>query len=154
EADLAVLELFDPAYDVATRTATYHVKGLEAWKDSLDLSLQDAPSDLSGIAPTFGAAHLLIDDCADGPIGCYDFDGGGWGDSIGSFEGQGMCYNYLVCMPCEPYGHVQPDRCSTSQYWSQKCYDTYANGEQMAVASYFDSADLLGCTDGSTPSDW
>jgi hypothetical protein len=154
ETDLAVLELFEPSYDTETHTAAYQVRGLEAWEDSLQLGLEDTPSDLSAMAATFGAAHLLIDDCADGPIGCYNFDGGGWGESIGSFQGQGMCYNYLVCMPCEPYGHVQPDRCSTSQYWSQKCYDTFANGEQMAVASYFDSADLLGCTDGSTPSDW
>ncbi len=65
DTDLAVLELFAPTYDESTRTATYQVKGLEAWEDSLDLGLQQSPDDLSGITPAFGAAHLLIDDCED-----------------------------------------------------------------------------------------
>ena len=33
----------------------------------------------------------------------------------------GFCYNYAICMPCEPYGHTQPDGCATLNYWTQKC---------------------------------
>ncbi len=142
-SDLAVLELFEPTYDVATHTATYQVKGLEAWEDSLDLGLQDAPSDLSGIAPTFGAAHLLIDDCADTPVDCYDVGGTWWG----SFDAQPFCYNYLQCMPCEPFGHVQPDKCSTYTHWSQKCSDQHDNcdDDNDGCVAAWPASLTLGC---------
>jgi hypothetical protein len=158
ETDLAVVELFEPSYDEATHTATYRVKGLEAWEATGGLGLQDSPTDLSGLAPVFGAAHLFIDDCADGTVGCFaTYRDGSWGGAVGSFQGQGMCYNYLVCIPCEPHGHTQPDRCSTLPYWSKKCQDTYSSqcGELGGgCRAFYDNADLLGCTDGSTPSGW
>lgn len=142
ETDLAVLELFEPTYDVATHTATYQVKGLEAWEDSLELGLQDAPSDLSGVAPTFGAAHLLIDDCADTPVDCYDS-----GDYWNSFDSQPFCYNYLQCMPCEPYGHDQPDKCSTYRHWSERCSEQFDNcgDENLGCVAAWPASVFLGC---------
>jgi hypothetical protein len=153
ETDIAVVELYNPSYDEATHTATYEVATLEAWQDDLALGLQDAPADLASLAPTFGTAHLLIDDCADGPVGCYADEGGGFGERVGTFDGQGMCYNYLVCIPCEPYGHTQPDRCSTLGYWAGKCAQSYSDCGNGCHA-FYDNADLLGCTGGVTPSDW
>lgn len=144
ESDLAVLELFAPTYDEATHTATYQVQGLEAWQDTLDLGFTDAPTDLAGMATQFSGAHLLIDDCANGTVTCFDD-----GTPIGEFDDLPFCYNYGVCMPCEPYGHVQPDKCSTSAYWGGKCVQQYASsgtcedvGECYAD---FPAAVFLGC---------
>jgi hypothetical protein len=116
ESDLAVVELFDPVYDEATHTATYQVRGLEAWEEGLASGLQQESTGLDGIAQDFGTAHLLIDDCADGYVHCTNNSGG---TSIwGPFP---FCYNYAQCIPCEPYGHSQPDVCATWGYWGQMC---------------------------------
>jgi hypothetical protein len=149
ETDFAVLELYEPAYDKATRTATYQVKGLETWEDELDIGLQEGPTDLAAISKTFTGAHLLIDDCSDGTVQCWNTDDGGtyWGD----WEGLPFCYNYLVCCPCEPYGHTQPDRCSTRTYWDNKCVNAYSGCAAGDVCfSWFDSAGLM-CDTGYAP---
>src|SRR5262249_6143495 len=67
---VAVLELFAPAYEGASRTATYEVKVLADWERELEVDFTEAPTDLARLAPTFGAAHLFIDDCADAPVVC------------------------------------------------------------------------------------
>jgi hypothetical protein len=121
ETEIAVLEMYNPSYDEATHTATYDVKTLAAWERTLALGFAETPNDPAALAPTFGAAHLFIDDCRDADIVCYDKDG----FESGSFDGQGMCYNYLTCFPCEPYFHTQPDKCATYNYWNRKCNDTF-----------------------------
>ncbi len=121
ETEIAVLELFNPTYDEATHTATYDVKALAAWERTLALGFVEAPNDPAALAPTFGAAHLFIDDCQNADIICYGQDN----DEVDSFDTQGMCYNYLTCFPCEPYGHTQPDKCQTNRYWNQKCNDSF-----------------------------
>jgi hypothetical protein len=119
ETDIAVVELFNPIYDEATHTASYDVTVLESWEDDLELGLTDAPADLATFAPQFGAAHLFIDDCSGITVQCIDHAAN---DGIaGVYDGVGACWNYSVCMPCEPYGHTQPDRCSTQNYWTDKC---------------------------------
>lgn len=143
-SDLAVLELYSPTYDETTNTATYQVQALEAWQESLDLGFQDAPTDLDGMATAFSGAHLLIDDCANGTVVCFDD-----GTPIGEFDDLPFCYNYGVCMPCEPYGHVQPDKCSTSGYWGGKCVQQYASdgqcGDVGECYADFPAAVFLGC---------
>lgn len=152
ETDLAVLELFNPTYDVATHTATYQVRGLEAWEDSLELGLQDQPSDLSGLTPIFGAAHLLIDDCADGPIGCYSDPE--MTNLVGMFQDQPMCYAvYGACVTCEPQNGTNPEQCFPSEFWNEQCGERYEVGEGR-LFSYFTNADLLNCNYGSRPADW
>ena len=65
ETQVAVVELFEPAYDEATHTATYEVAVLEAWEDELGVGFTEEPTDLSEFGSSFGAAHLFIDDCND-----------------------------------------------------------------------------------------
>jgi len=111
-------------------TATYEVAVLAEWEDALGVGLTETPADLATLGPQFGAAHLFIDDCSDSDIYCFE------GHSQ-TLVDQGMCWNYLTCMPCEPYGHVQPDRCATAHYWSDKCTKAFAgcNGWCMADTS-------------------
>ncbi|HEV2528251.1 MAG TPA: hypothetical protein VGT61_07390, partial [Thermomicrobiales bacterium] len=120
------VELFAPVYDAATHTATYEVEVLANWETSTELGFTQAPSDLAAVAPSFGAAHLFIDDCADSYIICenpslWDFMEEEPGLRWMGFDGQGMCWNYGFCMPCEPYGHVQPDQCATYYHWRDRC---------------------------------
>ena len=115
---------------------------LESWQDELGLGLSEEPADLAALAPDFGAAHLLIDDCVAETIYCHkrsdDSEVGELGDS--------MCYNYLLCIPCEPYGHTQPDRCSTRYYWNDKCTNAFVASctpEEGGCWAEFLAADAL-----------
>ena len=58
-----MVELFNPAYDEATHTATYEVAVLEEWEDELGVGFTETPADLAALGRAFGAAHLFIDDC-------------------------------------------------------------------------------------------
>ena len=70
ETDIAVVELYNPVYHPSGPGVTYDVKVLENWEDSTDLGFAEAPADLAALAPSFGAAHLFIDDCADYNVSC------------------------------------------------------------------------------------
>ena len=137
ETDVAVVELFNPTYDLDTDRVTYDVEVLENWEDDLELGFREEPADLAVLAPAFGAAHLLIDDCPDGCTeqqvqGIFDCtsnatvqclrDNVTW---IGNFTGVDTCMNWVWCMPCEPHGHEQPNTCATAIYWDNKCNNTY-----------------------------
>jgi hypothetical protein len=65
ETGIAVIELTNSAYDEATHTATYDVKVLQAWEESLEMGFFQVPADLTEFGESFGAAHLFIDDCSD-----------------------------------------------------------------------------------------
>lgn len=145
ETELAVVELYNPTYDVATHTATYDVQVLERWQDELDLGLSREPADLSAITPSFGAAHLLIDDCAAQDIYCHDK---ATGVQYGTL-GDEFCYNYLLCIPCTPYGHSQPDRCSVRYWWNNYCTSQFS--AQCAADGCY--ADFLGA-DALCPDPW
>jgi hypothetical protein len=134
ETDISVVELYNPSYDEATHTATYEVAVLESWEDDLEVGLNDAPADLATLAPQFGVAHLFIDDCSDITVQCIDHAAN---DGIaGVYDGVAACWNYSVCMPCEPYGHTQPDRCSTQNYWTDKCNDDHSVCDGGCGASF------------------
>ena len=46
----------------------------------------------------------------------------------------------------EPYGHTQPDRCSTSRYWDIKCDgDFLGHCGDPGCMSNFPAAQALGC---------
>jgi hypothetical protein len=143
ETDIAVVELYNPTYDETTHTATYEISGLETWQDDLTLGLQEDPADLATLAPQFGAAHLFIDDCDDEGVTCWRKDNGAF---VGEYTAMGFCWNYWQCMPCEPYGHTQPDRCSTSRYWDIKCDGDFLGycGDPGCMSN-FPAAQALGC---------
>jgi hypothetical protein len=126
ETDVAVVELFAPLYDPITQGVIYEVEVLANWQTSLELGFSEAPTDLAALAPSFGAAQLFIDDCPNLEIGCYP-NKNNTIDVIGSLGVQDFCWNYGVCMPCEPYGHTQPDRCATQFYWDDKCTEQFAS---------------------------
>ncbi len=62
QTELVVLELFDPGYDEPTRTATYEVAVLAEWERRGGDRFAETDTDLAQLLPTFGAAHLFIDD--------------------------------------------------------------------------------------------
>lgn len=137
ETDIAVVELYNPTIAPDTGTVTYEVEVLENWRDDLELGLQEDPTDLAALASEFGAAHLLIDDCpADSFVDCLLRTSYFHYEKIGVFYQVDYCWNYLVCMPCEPHGHVQPDRCTTHYYWEDKCNATFPDCEGRCEAWY------------------
>ena len=120
DTEIAVVELTNSAYETMTHTATYDVKVLAEWENELGVGLTETPTDLAAFGDSFGAAHLFIDDCSNADIVCHaehDVDG----PEVHTYANQGMCYNYGMCMPCEPYGNTQPDRCQTEYYWRGRC---------------------------------
>jgi hypothetical protein len=131
DTDVAVLELYSPAYDAASRTATYEVRPLAAWERELGVRFTEAPTDLATLAPAFGAAQLFIDDCADAPVVCN----GSGGEYVGEFPVQGYCYNFPECHPCVPYYHDRPLQ-DTWDYWNNQCNQQFpaCNGECNAGA--------------------
>lgn len=132
--EVAVIELFEPRYDETTHTATYDAKVLADYEQSVDLGFTAAPADLAAVAPTFGAAHLLIDDCPDSNITCS-----AGGTTYGVFQGAPMCWNwgYLTCDPCEPYGHSAHSPDQVHSFWSQQCTSTYGCPAGSCQASWY-----------------
>ncbi len=118
-----MVELFSPTYDEATRTATYEVAVLEEWEESLGVGFHQTPADLAAFGERFGAAHLFIDDCADAPIACRVGEGSTW---VGEFARQGYCYNFPVCVPCDPYYHSEPSINATWEFWQGQCNSTFS----------------------------
>jgi hypothetical protein len=124
DTDVAVLELFAPAYDEATHTATYEVKVLRDWQRELEMGFTEAPTDLARLLPQFGAAHLFVDDCADAPVVCTSTS---TGREIGRFSAQevgGYCYNFPSCHPCVPYYH-DASPADAWDWWTEHCSQTF-----------------------------
>lgn len=64
-----MVELRNPKYDTSNNTATYDVALLQDWR-KLDGEFAQTPDDAANLPRDFTAAHLFIDDCADGIIPC------------------------------------------------------------------------------------
>jgi hypothetical protein len=67
EEDLAVVELFAPAYDAANQSLKYNVSFLE--QPNLSYAAFNERAD-KALPETFGPAALFIDDCADSKVYC------------------------------------------------------------------------------------
>lgn len=145
ETEIAVLELFDPTYDTDTQTATYEVRPLEAWDSSEGLNFHKAPSDLSTLSGELGTSHLFIDDCPNDTISCIAPYYGYQTQTVGTFENQGFCYDYLLCIPCEPFQHDPPYRSAVVEYWSDKCNNTYAACNGQCTGDFTNRCVLAGC---------
>ena len=135
--DIAVIELRNPASTSRAPPPIYDVTVLRG------LGGHDAGMRLPGghggpLCPgrrLRQLPHLFIDDCPDTYVECINSD---WIHQ-GQFDSVPFCYNYGICMPCEPYGHTQPDTCATANYWSQKC-----NSSLDACSSNQCEADFFG----------
>ena len=68
EWDVAVIELFDPVYDVANKTLQYNISFLEVPDHSHAIFNERHNKSLP---ENFGSAALFIDDCGLRPIYCY-----------------------------------------------------------------------------------
>ncbi len=130
ERDVAVVELFNPTYDEATHTATYDIAVLANWQ-AMAGSLQETLVDLDELAPEFGTAHLLIDDCADHRVECVrepkPGEGIGW-VGCGWMQETGFCFRWDVfgCVPCEPDYHDESRPVArTEAYWARACNETF-----------------------------
>lgn len=111
ETEIAVVELIDPSYDEATRTATYEVAVLEEWERELGVGFTEAPADLAAFGAEFGAAHLFIDDCADGTVTCVTSSAE---DEPTFTLNAGFCYVNGCCQPCT-------DGSDPHTYWANQC---------------------------------
>jgi hypothetical protein len=140
--DIAVVELFNPAYDPANSTATYDVKNLKAYEEAMGISFAELPTDLAALPAAFGTAHLFIDDCADGTVTCTsnntDYPCPGADAVCGSFGPMGYCYDWSSpgCWPCEPYDHLNPTAPKVYSYWIDKCNRTFASCNQDGRQGY------------------
>ena len=125
--EIAVVELFNPAYDAATHTATYEAKVLADYEATLELGFHRQPGDLAQLAPRFGAAHLFIDDCPD-VSGCQKEEVGGpvTVGPIPSGINPGQCWDggCICCQPCN--GWSQDD-------FDNACNDAYPECENNCV---------------------
>jgi hypothetical protein len=133
ETEIAVLQLYAPAYDQATRTATYEVAALQGWQRSVAEGFVEATADLAQRLPSFGAAHLFIDDCPQGDIACAV--GGQVAGSIPNAEFGGFCFSGSLsqCFPCVPWDAQWNQGEAT--YWAGQCNARFAacNGGCEAV---------------------
>ena len=141
--DIAVVELRNPLIDPTGPAVIYDVTVLENWDDTTELGLQEGPADLSDLPENLGPTHLFIDDCPDDTIHCNT--PGYAPTEVGSYDSQPFCYNYLLCIPCEPYGHTQPDRCATINYWTDKCTADFSQQCPDSCDAQWPSRGFLGC---------
>jgi hypothetical protein len=114
DTDVVVLELTAPAYDAATRTATYDAKVLSDY-EKLGMTFQERPEGPGEVHARFGPASLFIDDCPDGTLNCRlpcNNGDSGCNTLIGSTP-IGYCYDWgMVC--CKPCSYDWTDECAAA----------------------------------------
>jgi hypothetical protein len=118
--DVAVIELYNPMYDPESQGVTYEVEVLANWEKELALGFQEAPTDLSAIASSFGAAQLFIDDCADADMWCINKYSKEVVKTIPNSLHDGFCYSWSawMCLPCQPR---ITDSKLAEKYWIDWC---------------------------------
>lgn len=148
ELDIAVVELFAPVYDEDTGNATYDIKVLAAWADTMDLGFHETPADLAMLPATFGSAHLFIDDCPDAVMHCKNVDSGEVVGEISNSDHDGYCYSYfnVACLPCAPAWDYQGN--GNSEYWHGQCAERFEEcADNACTLTNFCSSDApLGNT--------
>jgi len=102
---IAVVELTNPAYDVATRTATYDATELAEFTGGAGMAFHREPAGVSALPASFGSAHLFIDDCSGEVVACYPAGQSGDFESyLGFVKASGMCWDPVAhtCTECNP----------------------------------------------------
>lgn len=115
---ILVVELIDPSYDPATGQIRYQLRVLDDVAQ-VDLQLETASLTAGDAVGEFTAASLFIDDCDDGQVICYAFDGS---TVVGTIPGSGnmrYCWQGLAacCAPCQAPGNGD---------WSGTCNHTFS----------------------------
>lgn len=131
DTDIAVVELLNPRYDDSSHTATYDVTLLKEWERTLDLGFTEPPTDLAQLHPTFGAAHLFIDDCPNHDMFCYTDPNSPSNSSVGTIpnsDHDGFCYSWGAagCYPCTPWFPGYSGRAASHGYWRDQCNQRFA----------------------------
>ncbi|HEY7031446.1 MAG TPA: hypothetical protein VH482_08980 [Thermomicrobiales bacterium] len=135
DTDIAVVELVNPVLADDGAGVTYDVHVLANWQGELDLGFSEAPTDLAQVAPSFGPAHLFIDDCRDDYVMC-------WVPGhpvLGKIGAMGFCWHWenLSCYPCEPYYHDPiPGNNALHNYWAGKCNAAFAECNGGCLATF------------------
>jgi hypothetical protein len=111
DTEILVLELFNPRYDEATKTATYDVHVLQN-DERVDMQFTATPEVSAPEEGDFTEANLFIDDCADTTYCCKTASG----DHAGYIT-VGTCWSWskLWCYECRDDSDVcnatYPDAC-------------------------------------------
>jgi hypothetical protein len=111
--DVAVVELFDPAYDAANKTLKYNVSIIE--QPDLSYAAFNERAD-KALPKTFGPAALFIDDCSDSTVNCCRDKG--CFHKCGSIR-TGCCWSLtnFVCSECH-----------RREYYIKRCEEKYGSG--------------------------
>jgi hypothetical protein len=109
QTEVVVLELFAPAYDIASRTAIYQVEVLGEWERATDGTVSETTVDPAEVLGSFGAAHLFIDslrnagtpNCDQSTVYCYNSC---TAPPYGDLGTGNLCWSETdqACMPCQP----------------------------------------------------
>ena len=112
DEEILVVELLNPRYDEAARTATYDVAILSDF-DRVDMRFAETPAGGEHLAAgrTYGASHLFIDDCPDVSCCLRQYPGGREPTCVGpqTYYNGGQCW-HGSCFCCEScFGHSEQD---------------------------------------------
>jgi hypothetical protein len=116
EEDVAVVELFDPAYDALNQTLKYNVSIIEqpdhsyaAFNERADRALPE----------TFGPAALFIDDCLSRHLFCCKIVG---------LMGCSKCIGDIIIGCCWHLGDLTCNRCYSDDYYKKLCQKKFGKG--------------------------
>jgi hypothetical protein len=110
------------------------VQFLEHYEQALGMKFTEQPADLAQLHPSFGAAHLFIDDCSNYGVSCCSQ----WNNFtlecenpyVGNYPSMGYCYDWWSahCLPSVPYCHNGGSDAEnlTVEYWNNKCNNDYS----------------------------
>ena len=118
EADLIVVELFDPVYDAANKTLRYTVSILE--EPNLSYAIFNERHDKS-LPKCFGPVALFIDDCYGGDACCWKGDI--YGDPCGTYT--------IGC--CWSWSHFKCIACHDPDYYHDKCREKFGKDCNFAT---------------------
>jgi hypothetical protein len=115
--DIAVVELFNPAYDTDSRNLTYEITVLDDWEKVVDLDFSHDP--VEEPPATFGTTHVFIDglsDCPGATLQCFaPGTSHGNDEPVGTIEIPNYCAasgNAGACFPCDS---------QDPSYWRDQC---------------------------------
>jgi hypothetical protein len=117
DQDVAVVELFDPAYDAAKQTLKYNVSIVSQPNHSYAAFNERADK---ALPETFGPAALFIDDCPNSHVGC-----------CADPDCEGKICGEISTGCCWKWDRVSCGACHSDDYYRSICEERY--GSSCAV---------------------